>query len=223
MYFSFKEYLREEFFMSKWDLNKCEPHSIFISQGTYPIKATHMVVEIIKVLKKSFPDVKCYVSGRNLLESKSIATKLKISYSSYIQKLIAKYDLKNNIIFVNPLDAREMIEYMNKSRIYLLPSSIENSSNSLQEAMALGIPIVASYVGGIANYCVHEKNSLLYQFDAPYMAAYYISKLFDDDEKSLELSAQSIQDINYIYSRDNISDLLSIYNQIEELSKEMEC
>src|SRR5665648_14359 len=32
------ETLRDEFYKHAWDINQCEKHSIFVSQGTYPIK-----------------------------------------------------------------------------------------------------------------------------------------------------------------------------------------
>ena len=58
-------------------------------------------------------------------------------------------ELEDKVSFLGPLNAEQMkAEYL-RSNVFLCPSSIENSPNSLGEAQMLGVPCVASYVGGI--------------------------------------------------------------------------
>ena len=42
-YHSCNETLRDEFYKHNWDINNCEKHSIFVSQGSYPIKGLHFI------------------------------------------------------------------------------------------------------------------------------------------------------------------------------------
>ena len=51
------------------------------------------------------------------------------------------------------LSAEKMKRLLLESNVFVCPSSIENSPNSLGEAMLLGVPCVASDVGGIADMC----------------------------------------------------------------------
>ena len=96
--------------------------------------------------------------------------------------LIKKYSLQNNIIFTGILNEKEMKQKFLESHIFVSSSAIENSPNSVGEAMVLGIPIISSYVGGVPDMIEHKKEGYLYQPDAPYMLAHYIDLLFSDDD-----------------------------------------
>ena len=71
-----------------------------------------------------------------------------------------------------------MCEQYLKANVFVLPSAIENSPNSLGEAMMLGTPTVVSDVGGVKNMIDHEKEGYVYQPDASYMIAYYAGRFF---------------------------------------------
>ena len=69
-----------------------------------------------------------------------------------------------------------------------MPSTIENSPNSLGEAMLLGLPCISSHVGGVANMLVHGVEGFLYPSDEPYMISYYVCKLFENDNLARRFS-----------------------------------
>ena len=95
------------------------------------------------------------------------------------------------------------------------PSTIENSSNSVGEAMLLGCPVVSSNVGGINNLLKHGMEGYIYQSSAPYMLAYYVNKVFDDDNNALQMSHNAMQRAQVTHNREkNIRDLCAIYDSI---------
>ena len=53
-------------------------------------------------------------------------------------------------------------ELLKKSSVFILPSFSEGFPNTILEAMSLGIPIVASNVGGIPEIISHQRNGLLF-------------------------------------------------------------
>ena len=50
-----------------------------------------------------------------------------------------------------------------KCNTFVCASSLENSPNSVAEAMLLGVPVVAPYTGGIPSMVGHEKEGLLFE------------------------------------------------------------
>lgn len=219
-YYKCNETLRPIFYShKKWNINDFEKHSIFVSQGASPIKGTHMVLEIIKLLKEIYPDIKCYIAGEDLTKSKSIFTLLNANYASLIKILIKKYKLSDNVVFTGFLDEKEMTQHMIKSNVFLMPSSIENSVNSLQEAMLLGVPCVSSLVGGVPSL-IDKDSCLTYKFDDPKDAVTKISIIFNNSNVSSFLSNKSIERINKLAnSENNTQTMVEIYKDIMRKNK----
>lgn len=130
--------------------------------------------------------------------------------------LIIKYDLKKNIIFCGQLSAQEMKKRYLKCNVFISSSSIENSSNSIGEAMLVGCPIVASYVGGIRNL-LNDEDGYIYPFDEPYMLAQYIDNIFSSDNLAIKFSNNSRKHAQITHDPEkNYYRLFEIYNQISK-------
>ena len=210
------ETLRMSFYHNEWSLASCEKYSIFASQGYYPIKGLHMLIEAFKLVSKAYPEAKLYISGENVFSKTGRLGFLKqSSYSKYINDLIKSNHLEDKIHFVGILDEDGMINQFMKAHVFVLPSAIENSPNSIGEAMMLGVPTIASYVGGVMNLVHHEKDGFLYQFDAPYMLAHYINELFSHDDLALKVSKEAKLTARDIHNPEtNLNQLVSIYQDI---------
>ena len=215
-YYKCNENLRKSFYNKEWDIKKIEKYSIFVSQANYPLKGFHIVIEAINKLKKKYPNIKVYVSGLNITETNTIIKKIKISgYGKYLKRKIKKYQLENIIEFTGILNEKEILNKLLKCNLFLQSSSIENSSNSLGEAMILGMPCVASNVGGTSDLLIDKNEGYLYPFGDYGLMAYYISKIFDNDElannigKNAKKHATITHDINK-----NTNDMLEIYYKL---------
>lgn len=206
------ETLRENFYTSEWKYEECQKHSIFVSQSHYPIKGFHYLIEAVAMLKKKYEDIQVYVSGHDIVFKKGI---LLTAYGRYIKHLLEKHNLASNIHYVGMLNAEEMKHQFLKSEVFVSPSVIENSPNSVGEAMLLGMPIISSNVGGVSDMLVHGKEGYLYQADAPYLLAYYIGLLFDDQEKERELGENARIHARKTHNKEeNIKKLLEIYAEL---------
>ncbi len=210
------ESLRDSFYNTEWSYDECEKHSIFISQGTYPIKGLHMAIEALPQLVKEYPNVKIYVAGNNITKADTFIEKLKRGYYGiYIEKLIERKNLKDKIIFLGPLSEKAFCERMKKSHVFLSPSSIENSPNSVGEAMILGVPCISSNVGGVSDMIKDKVEGFLYPFDEPYMISYYISQVFKSKELALHLSKNSKEKGKIIFDRNNnLKTIINIYKEV---------
>ncbi len=160
-YHFMNETLRGSFYQASWDYERCEKYSIFLSQGNYPLKGLHYVLEAMPELLEKYPEAKLYVSGDIITSYETLKEKIKIgAYGKYCLSLIRKGKLRDKVVFLGRLDEKEMLQRFLRSHVAILPSAIENSPNSLGEAMLLGMPCVASRVGGVTTLMTREEGFL---------------------------------------------------------------
>jgi glycosyltransferase involved in cell wall biosynthesis len=72
--------------------------------------------------------------------------------------------LQNNIHLVGIKTKEQIAKILKNSSIFLLPSRNENFSVAVLEALACGLPVIASICGGIRE-CINETNGLLFPVD----------------------------------------------------------
>lgn len=197
------ELLRESFYRNEWRYDRCTPHTIFISQAGYPIKGLHKVLEAMPLVLQNYPDAQICIAGEDIV-SKSW---FRISgYGRYIKHLIDKFDLSEKVSFLGALNELEMCRQYLKSNVFICPSAIENSPNSLGEAMALKMPYLAAYVGGVPDMVANNMVAL-YRFEEIEMLAFKICDIFSKKDKAST-------SIDNQYDCNHIEQILNIYNNI---------
>lgn len=212
------ESLRDEFYDSpKWNHETKKTHSIFLSQAGYPLKGLHKVLEAVNIIKTSFPDIHIRIARNPITKSNTLIDKIKMGgYGKYISSIIKKYDLQNNITFTGALNAAQMVQEYHNAHVFICPSSIENSPNSLGEAQLLGTPCISSFVGGVADMVEHNKTGLLYRFEEVEMLAQAIKRVFTDSELAKQLSKNSILEASKRHHREvNVNRLIEIYKNLK--------
>lgn len=206
------ETLRSEFYSDKWNYDKCKKESIFVSQAGTALKGIHNILDAIKEVKRFYPNVEVRVGGPNITNGNLINGN---SYGQYIKQYIKKNNLTENITFTGPLNSSEMKNEMLNCNVFVLPSSIENSPNSLGEAMLLGVPCISANVGGVLDLMENNIEGYCYQADAPYMLAYYILEVFDKKNNIERVSYKGQEHARVTHDpKLNIEKILYIYNYI---------
>lgn len=210
------ESLREVFYQGKWDINKIDRNTIYISQASYPIKGFHKVLLAVSILKKDYPNIIVNVAGTNITKNDNFKSRLKMTgYAKYLLKLIKKLGLENNIKFIGLQSDKEVHDLLLKSHVFVQGSSIENSPNSVGEAMLLGVPIVASYVGGTADMLKDKEEGLLYPFSESEMLANYIKDIFSNDELAISFGNNAQEHAKITHSLEhNSKKLFDIYKEV---------
>lgn len=208
------ETLREQFFEDRWAYNRCRKHRIFASSCAYPVKGFHYLLEAFAEVVKSYPDATLAVTGKSYL---SVDTKRRSSYQKYLADLTRKYGLEDKLEFLGGLSAEGMKENYLSANVFVLPSTIENSPNSLGEAMLLGVPCVASDVGGVTTMMTHNKEGFVYQSTAPYMLSHYICKVFGMEKNAEAMGQAASAHAKITHDPDkNLRELLDIYRAIAQ-------
>lgn len=215
-YFFCSRTLRSIFYSKKWDISNVNRHTIFLSQAQYPIKGLHQLLKALPFVIRDYPDVKVRIAGDCPYEKLTIKSFVKsFGYGAYIKSLVKKYKLEKYIVFVGLLNEQEICEEYLKANVFVCPSAIENVPNSLAEAQILGTPCIASYVGGNSSLIDEGDNGLLYRFEEYEMLAYYICKIFSDNDLAMKLSINGRTVALARHDRNNnIDSLINIYQYI---------
>ena len=194
---------------SGWKIEDSSRYSIFMSQASSPIKGIHIVLEQFVYLKKLYPKMKVYIAGENIYNERNC-------YQKWVVSQIKSLGLEDTIVMLGPLKESEMLSYFMKSNVFLSTSIIENSSNSICEALMVGIPVVASNVGGTSSIIRHNENGYLYPLTEPYMMSHYISSIFEGDKETLTRLSEKGKEFAQKYnSRNrNVDCQLKIYESI---------
>ena len=207
------ETMRQPFYQGSWKQENCIPHSIFLSQGDYPLKGFHYVLRAMPRILEEYPDAVLYVAGANLLASDTWKDRVKrCSYGRYLYKLIRKYHLRDHVVMLGKLNADQMKEQYLSSNVFVCPSSLENSPNSLGEAMLLGVPCVASNVGGIPSMMVGGQDGILFPAGNVEALAEDIIEIFAQEEITKAYSRNAKKHAHENHDSDNnYSALMMMY------------
>ena len=208
------ETLRPEFYGGDtWNYDKCKKHSIFLSQAGSPIKGLHQLIKAMPIILRHFPDTTVRIGGTNIVEPKKMyGIELLTGFGKIIRNMIKDFRIESHVEFLGNLNAEDMKrEYLN-ANVFICPSSIENSPNSLGEAQILGVPCIASYVGGVPDMMKGDETHL-FRFEETSMLAYAVCECFNKGEN--EDTTKMIHAAKIRHSREeNVNRLLEIYNEI---------
>lgn len=215
-YHLIQETLRGSFYRARWQAERCEPYSLFICQGNYPIKGLHQALQALPLILKRQPGAKLYVAGDRPFRTGGSRLK-ENGYGLYIRHLINRNALGGHVIFLGPLAEEKMCERYLKSHVFLSPSSIENSPNSLGEAMLLGMPCVSSDVGGVRSMLADKEEGLLYPFSDTRALASSVITLMENEALAQTMADNARRHAMKTHdAARNAKDVLAMYRAIAE-------
>lgn len=215
-YYHNEETLRDSFYEFEWNYNSCIKNSLFFSQCSSPVKGFHFLIEAVAIVKKLIPDIRVFVVGKNIIINNGVKDRLgRTHYMNFCRKQILRNELADNFIFLGRLSEKEMVQAMLKTNIFVLPSTIENSPNTLCEAMLLGVPCIASYVGGVPSLVEDKETALTYQHNSVTVLSELIIRLLQNPNEQFYLSRRGRETALHRHDRyNNAKILLDIYTNI---------
>lgn len=218
VYHHMNETLRAPFYSGAWNLADCRRHSIFVSQGDYPLKGLHIVLAAMPAIMRKYPDATLTVAGNNITAFDSFKDKLRLSsYGKYIRELISSNNLWDHVHFTGRLGSEVIKAKYLECHTYVCASSIENSPNSMGEAMLLGVPVVAPDTGGIPSMLDNGKEGLLFPAMDSEKLADCIIRLWSDDALAMEMGAHAMARATKTHDADaNYKRLMEIYEELCE-------
>lgn len=208
------ETLRQCFYQGIWRYHDCKKHRIFISSCLYPLKGFHYLLEAFETVLTEFPDATICVPGQSIFPANLEQRIRQEYYCGYMERFCRERGLTDKITFLGTLSAEQMKAAFLEANVFVMPSTIENSPNSLGEAMLLGVPCVAADVGGVSNL-LHPGEGYVYQSTAPYMLAHYIMEVFRQQDKAEQMGRRASSHARQTHDPEkNMEALLSTYREI---------
>jgi glycosyltransferase involved in cell wall biosynthesis len=206
VYFHCEEFIRKDFFGRNWNfplgsIVKC----VSILKAT-SYKGIELLIETSLILKEySSSPVEFSICG--VSEDEEII--------GILRKKYRKETDFSNIRFLGRLSSFELVDKLCTSNFYIHPSYIENSPNSVCEAMALGMPVISTNVGGINSLITDKAEGLLVQEGEPFSLASAIVGLINNYESAKLLGISARERSRKRHDPEKIlTQLLNIYNTI---------
>ena len=214
-YFTCRRILKPIFYNTQWSLDKIKRHSIYVNSAYTVSKGFHFMLYAMPQLIRDYPDVMLYVTGDNPYDKNDHRPFYRKSNALLIKRIIKQLGIRDHIVFTGPVDGNTVADMMSTTNVYVMSSVIENSPNSFAEAMAIGMPCVISYQGGVPDMATDDVDALFFRNDDPALLAWKIKQIFDNDDLALSLSksAQTKARKNHDPEK-NTKQLIGIYEQM---------
>jgi len=132
-----------------------------------------------------------------------------------LKKTVNKLGLYNNFSFVGNVNRDTLLKYYQKASIFMLPSYYESMPCVLLEAMACGLPIIATSIGGTPEFVLNGKTGFLVPMQDPKALASVVLKLLRNNDLREEIGKSSRERVERYYSLDTMTEkVLNCYKSI---------
>lgn len=150
------------------------------------------IKDIIESLQFLPPNVKLLILGTGELEKE-------------LKKSTAKLALDHRVTFLGYITRDQMPPYLHISEIFIRPSLTEGQGISFLEAMAAGIPVIATPVGGIPEFLTDGETGLFCEVQNPRSIAQKVTKLMKDRESYEYITRRASELVREKYQWDPIA------------------
>ncbi|MBN1414605.1 MAG: glycosyltransferase family 4 protein [Bacteroidales bacterium] len=198
--------VREVFFNNCWQKRRQHKLRLFTTSNSHLYKGLEMVYQTSALLKE-YCDFEFEWVVAGIDKGNKIIHLLNKLYHTRPEEI--------NLYLPGRQMENELLKYMLEADIYIQVSHIENSPNSLAEALIMGMPVIASHAGGTGTYINNLYNGLLIQDGDPYVLAGAIKTLYQDADLAYRLASNARIDAIKRHNRQEIvKNIINVYRSI---------
>ncbi|HHX67036.1 MAG TPA: glycosyltransferase family 4 protein [Gallicola sp.] len=206
-YFYCSEILRDTFYTKEWTPHNREKIIIHSTNANNPYKGFEIICHTINILNGLNINFEWQVAGIKNDDLINKITKKKLN-NNYPRK---------NLKLLGSLTENQLVNSLLYADIYVMTSHIENSPNNLCEAMILGMPCIATFVGGTSSLLKDGEEGILIQEGDPWVTAGAILELIRNRDKAIKYGQNARNKALIRHNKDLILDnLIQIYKTIIE-------
>jgi len=158
---------------------KLQPRLLYVRSFAKIYNPT-MAIEVLKELKNTYSKTVLCMVGPD-----------KDGTLNDVQQLIDRYQLHDNVEITGVLSKSEWHEKSKDFDIFINTTNVDNTPISVIEAMALGLPVVSTNVGGLPYLIDNDKDGVLVDKEQPMLMANGIHKIIEENKSSFAKKARS--------------------------------
>ncbi|MGH3489214.1 MAG: glycosyltransferase family 4 protein [Actinopolymorphaceae bacterium] len=147
-----------------------------------PAKGCQDLLAALALLRRQHSDLRLNVIGDGW-------------YRGELERVAAEHGLDRGVAFLGRLAGAELARELGKAAVVVLPSHVEPFGLVGLEAMAAGAPVVASEVGGFAEYITHQQTGLLTRPRDPSALAASVNQLLRRPRMAQDISRRALTNV----------------------------
>ncbi len=165
-------------------------HILFVGRLD-KMKGVDILLEAIAELKKNGITCSCTIVGDG-------------PGKENLQNAAGKLHIENQIVFAGTCS--DIVRHLHTAAVFVFPSRSEGMPNAVLEAMACGVPVIATSVGGIPDIIQNGRNGLLVAPDDSRALSSALASLLTDPDLAAALGSRARMEAESLYSLDRITD-----------------
>ncbi|KKR35579.1 MAG: Glycosyltransferase [Parcubacteria group bacterium GW2011_GWC2_40_10] len=135
-----------------------------------------------------------------------------------LQKEANKLGVADRVKFLGFLSYKDIPKYFAVGDIFIRPSRSEGFGNSFIEAMASGLPVIATPVGGIPDFIDDRETGVFCSPDCPQSIVKAVNSLLENESLRKRVVGKAYARVNERYGWDNIaSQMKTVFDQLSTL------
>lgn len=207
-YYHVDEVLRESFYAHKgqWQYHKNEVITISATLSDTMYKGLDLILKTARLLMQH---TKVHFTWNIIgISEKSMLVRF-FEHSLHLKSN------NLNINYCGVMDEEALCNMLLNSDVYVHPSYIDNSPNSVCEAQMLGLPIIGTYVGGVPTLVENGQTGTLIPANAPYELAWHILQLSIDPQQYLQMAEAGNKQAIERHNKEKIlHELIETYQKV---------
>lgn len=163
-------------------------------------KGIYEAIKAFELLKPRFPELHFIIAGDG-------SEKEKVKGYCEEKRIV-------NVTFPGFVTGYAKASYLMHSDIYLFPSYSEGMPNSVLEAMAFGLPVVTTNVGGLSDFFINGKHGFLVDKNEPVLLCESISRIIENKSLMVSIAYNNYHLAQHLFLPDKVNKrLLNIFEE----------
>jgi glycosyltransferase involved in cell wall biosynthesis len=173
------------------DLNRFAPSDknidstilhLVVTRNLEAIYGIETAIRAVAILKEKIPNVRLSIAGSG-------------EQLTVLQNLVGSLNLQEEVVFTGKLNPDQIVRLYHTADIMLNPTTVDNMPNSILEALACGLPVVTTNVGGIPYIVKDNETALFTQVNDPNQMASQVLRIVESPDLYNKLRNQGLNEV----------------------------